>query len=172
MRYLLGALALLIISCEAQLPESGDKQITEEELKEPLINANKLRIKKEDLRIAAFIKRKKWGMKTTGTGLRYSIYKNGEGATPEEGNTAVINYELLLMDGTLCYSSDSNGTKGIRLGKSEVENGLDEGLRLMRVGDRARIIIPSHLGFGLMGDGDKIPSYAVLVYDLELIDVK
>jgi len=172
MKYLLVALALLIMSCHGQHPESRTEHITEEKLKEPLIDANKLRIKKEDLRIAAFIKRKRWDMQTSGTGLRYSIYQNGAGELPVEGSTVIINYELLLMDGTLCYSSDSNGTKGIRLGKSEVENGLDEALRLMRVGDKAKIIIPSHLAFGLMGDGDRIPSYAVLIYDLELIDIK
>ena len=171
MRYLLGALALVIMSCGADHPRNENKQVTEQQLKEPLINANKLRIKKEDLRIAAFVKRKGWDVQTTGTGLRYLIYKDGNGAIPIEGNTAVINYEVLLMDGTMCYSSDSNGTKGVTLGKSEVENGLDEALRLMHVGDKARIVIPSHLAFGLMGDGDKIPSHSVLVYDVELIDV-
>lgn len=172
MRYLLSLLVLLIISCESQQERNAVERITEAALREPLIDANKLRIKKEDLRISAFIKRKKWDITTTGTGLRYSIYQNGDGETPVEGSTAIINYELLLMDGTLCYSSDSSGTKGIKLGKGQAENGLDEALRLLRVGDKARIIIPSHLAFGLMGDGDKIPSHAVLIYNLELIDVK
>lgn len=163
---------MFIMSCESRRSDSETRQITPGELREPMIAANKLRIKREDLRIAAYAKHRNWQMQTTGTGLRYLIYSNGEGELPLEGNTAVINYEVKLLDGTLCYSSDSNGTKGITLGRSEVENGLDEGLRLMRVGDKARIIIPSHLAFGLLGDGDKIPSHAVLVYDIELIDIK
>ena len=41
----------------------------------------------------------------------------------------------------------------------------------MKVGDKAKFIIPSHLAFGLLGDENKIPKRATLVYDVELIDV-
>ncbi|HIN39955.1 MAG TPA: FKBP-type peptidyl-prolyl cis-trans isomerase, partial [Flavobacteriales bacterium] len=70
------------------------------------------------------------------------------------------------------YSSDIDGTKGFVAGKGEVEDGLDEGVFYMQTGDKAKFILPSHLAYGLMGDGDKVPSHSVLVYDVELIDIK
>jgi FKBP-type peptidyl-prolyl cis-trans isomerase len=53
-----------------------------------------------------------------------------------------------------------------------VESGLEEVILFLKKGDRAKIIIPSHLAFGLVGDGNKIPAMATLVYDLELIELK
>ena len=111
-------------------------------------------------------------MELTGSGLRYLIYEKGGGDLVDSGRTVIINYTVNLIDGTLCYSSEINGTKGFALGKGEVENGLDEGVFYMRVGDKAKFILPSNLAYGLMGDGNKIPSHSVLIYDVELIDVR
>ena len=140
--------------------------------KEPLIDANKARLKMENKKIESYIKRNGWDVTTTGTGLRYLIFKKGSGAKAKVGNTAIINYEVKLLDGTLCYTSDDEGTKGIELGKTQIERGVDEGILLMQVGDKAKFILPSHLAHGLVGDGNKIPSHSVLVYDVELIDLK
>jgi FKBP-type peptidyl-prolyl cis-trans isomerase len=42
---------------------------------------------------------------------------------------------------------------------------------LLRVGDKARFILPSHLAHGVPGDGVKIPRRATIIYDLELINI-
>jgi FKBP-type peptidyl-prolyl cis-trans isomerase len=62
--------------------------------------------------------------------------------------------------------------KEFLIGQSDVEAGLEEGIRLMRTGDRAKLILPSRLAFGLLGDGKKIPPGATLVYDIELVAQK
>ncbi len=54
---------------------------------------------------------------------------------------------------------------------SEVESGLHHGVKHLSVGDKAKFILPSHLAFGTYGDGEKIPSKATLLYDLELIEI-
>ena len=58
------------------------------------------------------------------------------------------------------------------LGQGNVIEGWDEGIELLQVGDKARFVIPSHLGYGSRGAGGVIPPNATLVFDVELMDVK
>lgn len=171
-RYLLFLISGLTIFICCSTNETPKMILTEEQVKEPLIDANKKRLKVENMKIEEYLKRRKWNMELTGSGLRYLIYEKGGGEQVDSGNTVVINYTVNLMDGTQCYSSDINGTKGFVTGKGEVEDGLDEGVLYMQTGDKAKFILPSHLAHGLMGDGDKVPSHSVLIYDVELIDIK
>jgi peptidyl-prolyl cis-trans isomerase A (cyclophilin A) len=53
-----------------------------------------------------------------------------------------------------------------------VIEGWDEGIALLQVGDKARFVIPSHLGYGSRGAGGAIPPNATLIFDVELMDVK
>ena len=50
--------------------------------------------------------------------------------------------------------------------------GWDEGIQLLQVGDKARFVIPSYLGYGSSGAGGVIPPDATLIFDVELMDVK
>ena len=53
-----------------------------------------------------------------------------------------------------------------------VETGLHEGIKYMKVGEKAKMILPSHLAHGLIGDSKKIPPRSTIVYDIELLDLK
>ena len=148
------------------------KELTQHEANESLIGANKARLKIESQKIDAFVKRRNWEMTSTESGLRYYIYESSkETQKPLEGEVAVINYEVSLTDGTICYSSDSSGTKGFIVGRGEIEKGIDEGILLMNKGDKAKFVLPSHLAYGLIGDEIMIPSHAILVYDVTLIEI-
>ena len=57
------------------------------------------------------------------------------------------------------------------MGYAEVESGLHEGVQLMRVGDKSRMIMPPHLAHGILGDGDCIPRRAIIIYDVELLNI-
>lgn len=81
-----------------------------------------------------------------------------------------INYKVSLLDGSQVYSSDSTGAMEFQMGKSDVASGLQEGLMLMKEGDKVIFILPSTSAYGLTGDGDKIKHYA-LVIDAELISI-
>ena len=111
-------------------------------------------------------------MEQTGSGLRYYIYKHGEGETPQPEEIAEIEYSIELLDGTECYRTEDDEYEELVMERSEVESGVHEALKLMRPGDKAKLIIPSHLGHGLLGDMDKIPPLTVLVVDITLLGIK
>ena len=73
--------------------------------------------------------------------------------------------------GDVIYTSDKDGVKSFVVGQSNVESGLDEAVRHLRKGDVAVVIIPSHLGFGLLGDQKSIPERATLIYTLRVSEV-
>lgn len=113
------------------------------------------------------------GFKTTESGLRYKIEKEGDGPKAEKGKTVSVHYKGMLADGTVFDSSfKRNQPIDFPLGVGHVIAGWDEGIQLLKVGDQARFVIPSHLGYGDRGAGGVIPPNASLVFDVELVAVK
>ncbi|MBU2952113.1 peptidylprolyl isomerase [Tamlana agarivorans] len=113
------------------------------------------------------------GFNKTDSGLRYQIIQKGDGAKAEKGKTVSVHYKGQLSDGTVFDSSyKRNAPIDFPLGMGQVISGWDEGIQLLTVGDKARFVIPSHLGYGSRGAGGVIPADATLVFDVELMDVK
>lgn len=83
-----------------------------------------------------------------------------------------LKYKTWLLDGTLIYDSDSLGNKSFKVGQGGVEPGLEEGVLMLEQGSRARFILPPHLAFGLIGDENRVPGRAILVYDIEVVKVE
>ncbi len=167
-------LSTTIFGCRhynTQQPES-DTTSAERKKKDVLIRVNRELVDDDAKEIEAFAERNGWEMKTTESGLRYMIYRHGQGEKAVTGKLAELAYTVSLLDGTVCYSSDRSGLKTFRLGQGGVESGLEEGVLLMRMGDKARFIMLPHLAHGLSGDGDRIPPRAIIVYDVELLHLK
>jgi FKBP-type peptidyl-prolyl cis-trans isomerase len=113
------------------------------------------------------------GFSKTDSGLRYQIIQNGNGIKAEKGNTVSVHYKGQLPDGTVFDSSyKRNQPIDFPLGMGQVISGWDEGIQLLKVGDKARFVIPSDLGYGSQGAGGVIPPDATLIFDVELMDVK
>jgi len=110
-------------------------------------------------------------MEVTESGLWYMVYEAGDGKMAEQGDLVALEYSVSLLDGTLCYHSDESGPLNFVVGRGGVEAGLEEGILLLRVGDKARFILPPHLAYGLLGDENKIPARSVIIYDLTLTSV-
>jgi peptidyl-prolyl cis-trans isomerase A (cyclophilin A) len=113
------------------------------------------------------------GFEKTESGLRYQFIQKGDGKQAESGKTVAVHYEGSLENGKV-FDSSYPRKKPIefRLGQGQVIEGWDEGIALLRVGDKARFVIPSDLGYGSRGAGGAIPPNATLIFDVELMDVK
>ena len=140
--------------------------------KNEMADLNRYFLKKDKERIQNYIERKNLRMTETSTGLWYQIVKDGEGNNFTEGSKVSMEYECSLLDGTKCYSSKDLGPKELILGKSEMEPGMNEGLRMLKPGAEALFIIPPFLGYGLVGDRKKIPSRAIIVYNVNILRPK
>ncbi|WP_035334017.1 peptidylprolyl isomerase [Dokdonia sp. PRO95] len=131
------------------------------------------RIEEERAAQAAEIEALATGFETTASGLRYQIIQKGSGAKAEKGKTVSVHYKGALPDGTVFDSSfKRNQPIDFQLGVGQVIPGWDEGISLLNVGDKARLVIPSDLGYGSAGAGGVIPPNATLVFDVELVAVK
>ncbi|WP_445955142.1 peptidylprolyl isomerase [Yeosuana sp.] len=112
------------------------------------------------------------GFSETKSGLRYQIIQKGDGKKAEKGKMVSVHYKGQLADGTVFDSSyKRNEPIDFEVGVGQVISGWDEGILLLKVGDKARFVIPSHLGYGSNGAGGVIPPNATLIFDVELMDV-
>jgi FKBP-type peptidyl-prolyl cis-trans isomerase len=137
-----------------------------------MADLNKYLVQKDMERIKNYIERKNLKMNESPTGLWYQIIKEGSGNILVDNDKIVMDYECSLLDGTKCYSSRDTGPKGIILGKTEIEQGLNEGLRLLKRGAEAIFIIPPYLAYGLIGDRKMIPPRTVIVYNVNILPAK
>ena len=113
------------------------------------------------------------GFLKTESGLRYQIIQKGNGTQAEKGKKVSVHYQGALENGQVFDSSYKRKQPiDFQLGVGQVIEGWDEGIALLKVGDKARFVIPSYLGYGSRGAGGVIPPDATLVFDVELMDVK
>ncbi|HLV70788.1 MAG TPA: peptidylprolyl isomerase [Xanthomarina sp.] len=112
------------------------------------------------------------GFEETESGLRYQILQKGTGKQAEKGKTVSVHYKGQLADGTVFDSSYKRKQPlEFPVGVGQVIPGWDEGIQLLQVGDKARLVIPSDLGYGSRGAGGVIPPDATLIFDVELMEV-
>ena len=110
---------------------------------------------------------------TTASGLQFIDIKVGSGASPQRGQTVVVNYTGWLTNGTKFDSSVDRGQPfSFVIGTGKVIKGWDEGVASMKVGGKRRLIIPPDLGYGAGGNPPIIPANAQLIFDVELLEIK
>ena len=110
--------------------------------------------------------------KTTKSGLKYAIIKEGEGELVAKDNQATVHYSGFLLDGSKFDSSvERDEPFTFVAGVGQVIPGWDEGVQLMKKGSKARLIVPANLAYGDRDLG-KIPPNSTLIFDVEVLDVK
>lgn len=161
---------MMFSCCNSSNNEKG-KQNDKESVSESLIEINKELLSQESALIDEYVKKNNLDVVKTGTGLRYQIFESGDGDYINKGDVVALKYDIRLLNGDLLYSSDNEGYKTFRVGRGGVESGLEEAILKLKKNSVSILIIPSHLAHGLIGDGNKIPPKAVLVYKLKVVDV-
>jgi len=169
--YILLVFGLFIASCDDSETKEKNK-IDKDILEEVLVQINKSNIAVEDRQIDDYLERRNWDFERTSTGLRYYVYQSGAGHQPYSGVSVVLEYEVSLIRGEVLYSSKTLGPKIFVVDKAEEPSGLQEAVKLLKVGDKAKIVVPSYLAYGLLGDDDKIPPKATLFYDVYLREIR
>ena len=111
--------------------------------------------------------------KKTGSGLWYVVESEGKGAKAVARKTVKVHYSGKLANGSEFDNSYMRKEPiEFQLGVGQVIPGWDEGIALMSVGSKYKLIIPSNLGYGPRGAGGVIPGNSTLVFDTELVEVK
>lgn len=109
----------------------------------------------------------------TDSGLQYFDFEEGDGPSPQTGQSVVVHYTGWLMDGTKFDSSLDRGQPfTFSLGVGQVIPGWDEGVATMKVGGKRQLVIPPGLGYGERGAGSVIPPNATLIFEVELLEVQ
>lgn len=143
-----------------------------EEFKKKEIAEAKQQNAKDSVLINDYLKKNKLKAQKTASGLYYIIEEKGKGENAKPGQKVFVHYTGTLLDGKKFDSSRDRGQPfSFMLGKRQVIQGWDEGIALLNKGAKAKLLIPSSLGYGAQGGGP-IPPNAVLIFDVELIDMQ
>ena len=127
-------------------------------------------IKQRQLKEQQIIENLSKDFEVTPSGLRYKILNKGNGDSPTKGDKVKVHYKGMLIDETVFDSSyKRNQPIEFNVGIGQVITGWDEGIMLLKKGEKAKFIIPSNLGYGEAGAGGVIPSNATLVFEVELL---
>jgi FKBP-type peptidyl-prolyl cis-trans isomerase len=111
-------------------------------------------------------------MKTTASGLKYQVLKQGTGTvSPKATDTVNVHYHGTLLNGTVFDSSVERG-QPISFPLNGVIPGWTEGLQLMKVGDKFKFEIPANLAYGENSPSPKIPPNSTLVFEVELLAIQ
>lgn len=127
----------------------------------------------EDAALASYIKTNNISaVLDTATGVYYQVVQEGTGARPKKGNKVVVHYTGHLVNGEIFDSSRDGGQPfDFIIGQGQVIEGWDEGIPLMRKGEKGVLYIPSYRGYGEQRAGS-IPPNSTLIFEVELLDIK
>jgi FKBP-type peptidyl-prolyl cis-trans isomerase len=157
---------LMGYSCNqsAQTPDSPRHTSDE------LIEMNSEMLRYEDSLIANYLESQGIVMETSRTGLRMKWNKRAaEGKMPVSGNEVKVIYSMYLLDSTIAQEEIQISFK---VDHADITNGMNEAVKRMKAEDEVFLIVPSHLGYGVHGKGNTVPSRATLLFNLKLVEIK
>lgn len=156
---------LLFSSCHGDPPIVNQPSVSDNGIKEHMINANKTIAQSEETTIDEYIARHRWTMEKLLDGVRIWVYEEGNGNKVKYEDSVYVRYNIEAINGKTFYSDI---TEGFVAGRRHIMIGLDQAVLQMNYGSRAKIILPSAMAYGIAGDNDRIPKSAILVIDLQI----
>jgi FKBP-type peptidyl-prolyl cis-trans isomerase FkpA len=168
----LAVIVLLPLACsnpESPYEQRQKKEINTETLKKQFIKANQQIVQKENDEMDYYAKSHQMNFTPTKSGVRYYVYEaSARGDSIKDGMEISMNFKVSLLDGTEVYNSKELGKKTFKVGQENIESGIHKGVQYLKRGDKALLLIPSHLAHGLLGDSKKIPPQMPIVYDVQI----
>jgi len=170
----IGLILIVLLSCEC-----GTSQGTENpELNKPRSRNQQIEdtrsfLERERESIQAYIKDRDLEMVRSGTGLYFQLLEDStatESVTPND--VVEFEYDVYLMNGQLLYSSAEKGNRVLKIDREDAVIGLHESLKLLKLGDKGRFILPSHLAYGVAGDQNLVPPMTPLVYEIKVVKIQ
>lgn len=158
---------------------AGKPKMTPEEQQQALMKLQEAAVKKSQEQAeankkeaVAFLEKNKSaaGVKSTASNLQYIVVAEGNGKTPTDTDIVKVHYTGTLMNGTKFDSSVDRGQPA-EFPVNGVIPGWTEALKLMKVGAKYKLFIPPELAYGPSGRPG-IPPNSVLIFDVELLDIK
>jgi len=157
-----------LMYCDVVLSEVVDQETAQKQHE-----LNMAKLENEEIgKLQNYIKENNITVEPTESGLYFVRTEEGKGKKAENGKTMVMHYTGKFLDGKTFDSSLDRGEPfEFVLGQGRVIKGWDEGVAMMRVGDKATMVIPSKIAYGAQDRGP-IPAYSSLVFEVELLDIK
>jgi len=156
---------LEVLNCEPKADYEANKAKEQEE-------ANKRLEQEEVTKIQQFLKDNNVNIEPTASGLIYIETLTGDGAPAQAGDSVFVHYTLTNFENDTIDESFKRGKPlNFIIDKPGMISGWNEAVKYMKVGGKARAIVPSKLGYGPRGRGQTIPPFTPLVFDLELVEV-
>ena len=152
---------------------SDEYEAEQKAIKEKEDADNAKRLKEEPKRIAKYIKDNNITEKPQPSGLYYIEKQAGDGDSVQDGDLVAVHYSIYNLDNQLIENSYDYGQPlPFVYGGDQMIAGIEEAVGYMRVGGKARIIVPSRLGFGDVTIDESLPANTPLVIDLEFVDLQ
>ncbi len=154
-------------------PEFTDEELTKAYKDVALLQRSLMAKVGEDFLAA---NKEKEGVKSLPSGVQYKVHASGKGASPKANDTVKVHYKGKLIDGKVfdgSYTGEAptKRDKPTEMPMGRLTKGFKEALTKMKPGDKWTVYIPSELAYGETGAGQSIPPHAVVIFDLELIEI-
>tara|TARA_B100001250_G_C19345443_1_gene590942 strand:+ start:23 stop:556 length:534 start_codon:yes stop_codon:yes gene_type:complete len=166
---------LILFSCNQNYQNQIMDSSSNQEL-DFLIDFNKEIIQNEEDRIDSLLSHIDVPFIKHMTGVRLFVEKKKKNHNmyyPDEGDVVFVEYSCIIFDSfeNLLYDNLLD-TLSFKIGHSKQMKGLNYAIKLLQIGDKAKIIIPSYLGFGMSGYGKTVPPYSTLLLNVKLLNIK
>ncbi|MBJ04668.1 MAG: hypothetical protein CMP65_02040 [Flavobacteriales bacterium] len=169
--------SLIFISCQPSYQKKINNNPTNY-IDTLLIDLNKKIIKNEEIEIDSLVIASRIPFIKHPLGIRLHINEKISSKNlnlmPLDGDLVMIEYSCEILDYVSQLSYDYNliDTLNFQIGYSKQMRGLNYAIKLLEIGDKAKIIIPSYLGFGLSGYGKTVPPYSTLILNVKLLKIQ
>ncbi len=172
-------LIYIILFCFSYCKDSYQVKIDNkfiEKTPEFVIDANKMMVEYEENIIDSLLNLAILPFSKDNSGIRICLNKiqdTDSVSFPQDGDYVTVLYNCVVFNDIKLISNDILvDTISFKIGHSKQMKGLNYAIKLLKVGDKAKIIIPSYLGFGMSGYGNTVPPYSTLLLNVKLLNIK